>query len=66
MAKRRFIAGAKCPQCQEQDSVQLVIENNVERIECVACGYKQTQASRDAESAAKGDKEQIIGIFKPQ
>ncbi|MED5526922.1 MAG: YheV family putative zinc ribbon protein [Pseudomonadota bacterium] len=66
MAKRRFIAGAKCPECEQQDSIQLIIENNVERIECVSCGYKQTQTSRDAEGAAKGDKESIIGLFKPE
>ena len=65
MAKRRFIAGAKCPQCQEQDSIVLIIENNVERVECVVCDYKETQASRDTQTAAKGDKEQIIGLFKP-
>lgn len=39
-AKKRFIAGAVCPQCQQQDSLALLIENQAEIVRCVACGYQ--------------------------
>ena len=29
--KRRFVAGATCPKCQEQDTISLYYENNVEK-----------------------------------
>ena len=38
MTRKRFIAGAKCPQCHAQDTVVLLM-NDLEQIECVACGY---------------------------
>ncbi len=65
MAKKRFIAGAVCPQCKEQDVVQLMVENNVERIHCVACGYSQTQEPETVKKASR-EAEQVIGLFKPE
>jgi len=41
--KRRFVAGATCPKCQELDTISLYFENNVEKLECVACGYNEAQ-----------------------
>ncbi|WP_341502187.1 YheV family putative zinc ribbon protein [Gallaecimonas sp. GXIMD4217] len=65
MAKKRFIAGAVCPQCKEQDVIQLIAENNVERIQCVACGYSQTQEPEEVKQASR-EAEQVIGLFKPE
>ncbi|ADN77590.1 conserved hypothetical protein [Ferrimonas balearica DSM 9799] len=61
--KKRFIAGAQCPECQEQDSVMLYAESGVEVMECVACGYRKHQAPDAAEQKAGGE---VIGVFKPE
>ena len=40
--KRRFIAGATCPQCQQMDKlVMFDDEQHVRFRECVACGFKE-------------------------
>ena len=36
--KRRFIAGARCPQCQAMDKLVRVEAGEQVQIECVACG----------------------------
>lgn len=38
---RRFIAGAKCTQCQQQDKVVMYRLDGVQYRECVACGHKE-------------------------
>lgn len=62
--KKRFIAGAKCPACNKIDTLMLFFENNVEKLECVACGYSQSQEN-EAVSSANNDSGNIIGVFKP-
>ena len=62
--RKRFIAGAKCPKCQKQDTLMLYFENNVEKMECVSCGYQQSQTKQDVTTAAKGSAD-VIGLFKP-
>lgn len=62
--KRRFVAGATCPKCQKLDTISLYFENNVEKLECVACGYNEAQTD-DKVSAATRSNENVIGIFKP-
>ncbi|MFO6483894.1 YheV family putative zinc ribbon protein [Escherichia coli] len=61
--RKRFIAGAKCPACQAQDSMAMWRENNIDIVECVKCGHQM----REAEEAAItfGKDEQVIGIFHP-
>ncbi|MCC4265472.1 YheV family putative zinc ribbon protein [Oceanimonas baumannii] len=61
--RKRFIAGAVCPQCQSADTMMLYMEHGVEKVECVNCGHHQSQAEAKTESAAGGD---IIGIFRPE
>lgn len=36
---RRFVAGAKCPQCEQIDKVVMFKVEGVQHRECVACGY---------------------------
>lgn len=36
---RRFVAGAKCPQCEQMDKVVMFKVEGVQHRECVACGY---------------------------
>ena len=63
--KKRFIAGAKCPSCDAEDTIMLFKQNNVEHIECVSCGHTKAQPPETVNSATR-DFEQIIGIFKPE
>ena len=40
--KRRFIAGAVCPKCEQMDKVQMYDDDNHLRWrECVSCGFKE-------------------------
>ena len=48
MNKRRFIAGAVCPQCKEMDKIVLYKEEDTEVQECVRCDYKQVQRFRSS------------------
>jgi uncharacterized metal-binding protein (TIGR02443 family) len=63
-SKKRFIAGATCPKCNQLDSISLTLENAVETLTCVKCGYTQTQTPKQAVSATR-QFEQIIGVFDP-
>ncbi len=63
--KRRFIAGATCPKCKALDTISLYFENNVEKLECVACGYAESQTDAKVSGATR-EKENVIGIFKPE
>ena len=40
--QKRFIAGAVCPACSEQDRIQMWDEDGVPHRQCVACGYADT------------------------
>ena len=62
--RKRFIAGANCPQCNELDTVALTLENGVETLICVSCGFSQTQTPTQA-TAATRQFEQMIGVFDP-
>ena len=37
----RFVAGAVCPSCQEQD--RIVIDSDADERRCVACGYVEAR-----------------------
>lgn len=38
--RKRFIAGAKCPACQAQDTMAMWRENNVDIVEWLSAGIK--------------------------
>jgi uncharacterized metal-binding protein (TIGR02443 family) len=63
--KKRFVAGAVCPKCKTTDTLMLYFENNVEKIQCVSCGYSKSQTD-DEVSAASRSSENVIGVFKPE
>ena len=63
--KKRFIAGAKCPTCKSIDTLMLYYENNVEKLACVNCDYRETQTSPEVTKASKTSSG-IIGVFKPE
>lgn len=62
--KKRFIAGAVCPQCKAQDTMAITKENGVETVTCVSCGHKMTQSEPQVEKVVR-QHEQVIGVFKP-
>ena len=64
LERKRFIAGAKCPKCKTLDSVMLYIEDGVEKLECVNCGYKESQDDADNATTYNAD-DSVIGVFKP-
>ena len=63
--KKRFIAGATCPNCHAQDTLMLYLENNVEKVSCVRCNYEKSQVA-DKVEAKSGDGGNVIGIFRPE
>ncbi|GAK85775.1 putative cytoplasmic protein [Vibrio ponticus] len=63
--KKRFIAGASCPKCQQQDSLRWWIENNIELVECVDCNYQDQRKPQSVEQTPRAD-ENMIGIFRPE
>lgn len=42
----------------------LFFENNVEKLECVQCGYHEAQTEQKVSQAKRTD-ESVIGVFKP-
>lgn len=62
--RKRFIAGATCPTCKSIDSIMLYFENNVEKLQCVKCDYKDVQSATDV-SAQVVTSADVIGVFKP-
>ena len=40
MMKKRFIAGAVCPRCAQQDKIVMYDSDNQRVRECVNCGYR--------------------------
>jgi len=63
--KKRFIAGAVCPQCKAMDTMALTKEQGVEKVTCVACGEQMTQPEGHIEKKVRAQ-EQVIGIFTPK
>ncbi|MGL6261289.1 YheV family putative zinc ribbon protein [Vibrio sp. WXL103] len=62
--KKRFIAGASCPECQNVDSLRWWIENNIEWVECVECQHKAQRSPKSLEQSPQSE-QQMIAIFKP-
>lgn len=63
--KKRFIAGANCPQCKTADTLQWWVENSIELVECVKCGFHEQRKPKSVEQSEHAN-EQMIGIFKPE
>ncbi|NLS14661.1 YheV family putative metal-binding protein [Vibrio sp. SM6] len=62
--KKRFIAEARCPSCQQQDVLRWWIASNIEWVECVECDFVQQRLPQSVEKS--GHQEQtMIGIFRP-
>lgn len=62
--RKRFIAGAICPECQALDSLAMWQENNVDVVECVKCGHQMREVDKQARGHVR-EQERVIGIFHP-
>ncbi|CAM4291363.1 YheV family putative zinc ribbon protein [Vibrio agarivorans] len=62
--KKRFIAGAACPECKTTDTLRWWIDNNIEWVECVECLHTQQRKPKSLEQSTQPE-QQMIGIFKP-
>lgn len=62
---KRFIAGAVCPNCQQQDTLALWQHQPIEHVQCVACGH-QMQQSEKGHSTPPVAEHQVIAIFTPE
>lgn len=68
---KRFIAGAKCPQCQAVDKLQMYRLSGVQYRECVRCGYRDEmpfeQTFRELETRvnrAAEEKQAELGVVR--
>jgi uncharacterized metal-binding protein (TIGR02443 family) len=43
---KRFVAGAKCPQCQAMDKVMMFRKAGIQYQVCVSCGYQEEMVLR--------------------
>ncbi|MFM2486674.1 YheV family putative zinc ribbon protein [Celerinatantimonas yamalensis] len=61
--KQRFIAGAVCPKCHEQDSLAIrTTPQERDQVVCVSCGYHALQPE-DVDSSGFGER---IATLKPE
>ena len=68
MERKRFIAGATCPACDESDTLRWWSKENSEYIECVACLHQDHRSmSKEQPVTDKSTKtsDQVIEIFTP-
>ena len=64
--KKRFIAGAVCPECKATDSLMVFTENEAEFVTCVECNYTMSETDKQpAEKEPSVSRDQVIGVFKP-
>ena len=63
--KKRFIAGARCTQCNGLDKVMLLQTINDEWIECVDCGYSERRPTDIVTNSPSKSDEIGVVQFKP-
>ena len=66
MLKKRFIAGATCKQCQQQDVIRWCkdSETDQEWIECVSCGYHENRADAVMQAEHPQQNESVVNIVR--
>ncbi|MFP1726940.1 YheV family putative zinc ribbon protein [Lonsdalea quercina] len=63
--RKRFIAGAVCPECHTQDTLTVGMEDVEEVVVCVKCGYRQSRPEAKQQNAER-QAGHIIGMFHPE
>lgn len=66
--KKRFIAGAACPECEAVDRIVMMTTEDDEWIECVECDYTERRPTKeDLEKAVVSPADEVGVIqFKPR
>lgn len=61
---KRFVAGAKCPQCNQQDTIVCYYEEEIFIRECVECDFREkiTNDAEEKEPESSISPAQIIKI----
>ena len=63
--KRRFIAGAVCPECQKMDKIVTYKQDGEEVAECVSCGYVSQRPKEDDVRAINAAKDaDALGVVQ--
>lgn len=63
--RKKFIAGAHCPQCQAHDTLALVQESEQGKVSCVRCSFEMHEKDRAiVEDIPQANR--LIGIFSPE
>lgn len=63
--KKRFIAGATCPNCSSLDSIYVVTEATHETMLCADCNHSQKLYNTEPKEPAQARPDGVIGWFKP-
>ena len=71
--QKRFIAGAICPKCKEEDKIFVFPENNYSTAECIRCGFTQQAVAeppsddvKPAKPVKKNEKSRKVVWLTPQ
>ena len=63
--RKRFIAGARCPQCHAHDTLALIQEGEQEKVACVRCSFEMHGRDQAlVEEIPQANR--VIGIFSPE
>ncbi|MFD2176976.1 YheV family putative zinc ribbon protein [Veronia pacifica] len=67
MKRKRFIAGATCPECKETDTLRWWVDHHIEVVECVRCGHMDRRSpNQSPQPEVVAQSADVIGIFKPE
>jgi uncharacterized metal-binding protein (TIGR02443 family) len=64
--KRRFIAGATCPSCSQEDKIVLVIEAHHEFIHCMNCEFIEHRPTNPIQKSSLAKNEQLVTWYPPR
>jgi uncharacterized metal-binding protein (TIGR02443 family) len=63
MARKMFIAGAKCPQCEKIDKIFVYKKGDEDIAECNACGYVSVRP-KEVEPIAQPSDNSVVKFIK--
>ncbi|MAR90497.1 MAG: YheV family putative zinc ribbon protein [Pseudomonadota bacterium] len=61
--KKRFIAGAKCPQCEQEDKIFIYQQDGEDVSQCNACGYQSVRPKEGADDPWQAPVDGVVKIF---
>lgn len=63
---RRFISGARCPKCGEEEKVRHCREGDNEWLDCVACGYEGQPTPPEYPTQTPSDEVGVVKMMTPK